>query len=120
MDPAEFGISTLPLQHAPYDAISRDTLAGTNKGKVAIITGAQRGIGAAIAESLAASGADVALLDLTQESLAKSAQACDAHGGKVKTYACDVTDEKRVKEVLRSIETDLGAIECVWNSSNHH
>ena len=111
MDPAEFGISTLPLQHAPYDAISRDTLAGTNKGKVAIITGAQRGIGAAIAESLAASGADVALLDLSQESLAKVARACEGYGRKVKTYACDVTDEARVKEVLASIETELGAIE---------
>lgn len=111
MDPAEFGISTVPLQHAPYDAISRNTLAGANKGKVAIITGAQRGIGAAIAESMAASGADVALLDLTEEGLAKSAQACEAHGVKVKTYACDVTNEARVKEVLSSIESSLGPVE---------
>lgn len=111
MDPKEFGISTVPLQHKPYELISRETLAGASKGKVAIVTGARRGIGAAIAESLAASGADVALLDLTEASLAQSVKACEAHGVKVKGYGCDVTDEKKVKEVVEAVEKDLGPVE---------
>jgi hypothetical protein len=43
MDPAEFGISTLPLHHSPYPAISPDTLAKSNKGKLAVVTGAGGG-----------------------------------------------------------------------------
>ena len=43
MDPAEFGISSLPLQHTPYTAISSGTLAKSNAGKVAVVTGAAGG-----------------------------------------------------------------------------
>jgi cadmium resistance protein CadD (predicted permease) len=43
MDPAEFGISTLPLQHSPYPAISSETLSKANVGKVAVVTGAAGG-----------------------------------------------------------------------------
>ena len=112
MDSAEFGISTLPLQHAPYDLISRSALAGANAGKVALIRGAQRGIGAAIAESLAASGADVALLDIAgDEGLAATRKACEALGVKVATYACDVADEEMVRDVVGRVERDIGPVE---------
>lgn len=43
MDPKDFGISTLPLQHEPYGPILPERLAGANKGKVAVVTGAGRG-----------------------------------------------------------------------------
>lgn len=43
MDPKEFGISTLPLQHEPYGPILPERLVGANKGKVAVVTGAGRG-----------------------------------------------------------------------------
>lgn len=111
MDPLEFGISTLPLQHAPYPAIARETLAGANAGKVALVTGAQRGIGAAIAEALAASGADLALLDLSAEKLDATRRTCEALGVRVRTYVCDVTDETRVKEVVGKVEEELGPVE---------
>jgi hypothetical protein len=42
-DPTKFGISTLPLQHEPYGVILPERLAGANKGKVAVVTGAGRG-----------------------------------------------------------------------------
>lgn len=43
MDPKDFGISTLPLQHEPYGPILPERLVGANKGKVAVVTGAGRG-----------------------------------------------------------------------------
>jgi hypothetical protein len=43
MDPAEFGISTLPLHHSPYPSIFPSTLAKFNKGKLAVVTGAAGG-----------------------------------------------------------------------------
>jgi NADP-dependent 3-hydroxy acid dehydrogenase YdfG len=113
MDPNEFGISTLPLQHLPYPAISAETLKGTNKGKVAVVTGARQGIGAAIAEALAKSGADVAILDLDVESQDGTKKACQKHGIRVEAYACDVTDEKAVLSTFDKIEKDLGPIEYV-------
>jgi NAD(P)-dependent dehydrogenase (short-subunit alcohol dehydrogenase family) len=111
MDPAEFGISTLPLQHHPYAAISSEALANTNVGKVAVITGAARGIGAAIAESIAKTGADVALLDLTIESQNGTKAACEKAGVKVKEYGCDVANLENVRSVFEHVERDLGPIE---------
>lgn len=113
MDPAQFGLSTTPLEHAPYDAILPDTLKGTNSNKVAIVTGAAQGIGAAIAESLAKSGADVAILDLTLEKLASTKKACESHGVRVQAFACDVTDAARIDEVFNEVEKSLGPIEYV-------
>ena len=110
MDPAEFGISTRPLQHSPYPAISPETLKGTNAGKVAVVTGAAQGIGAAIAEALAKSGANVALLDLSVEKQEDTKKACETHGVKVKTYACDVTDQDGITKTLDAVENDLGPI----------
>lgn len=43
MDPVKFGVSTIPLNHAPYGTIKPENLVGANKGKVAVVTGAARG-----------------------------------------------------------------------------
>lgn len=43
-DPSRFGISTLPLQHEPYGPILPIGLVGANEGKIAVVTGAGRGI----------------------------------------------------------------------------
>ena len=111
MDPAQFGISTRPLQHAPYDAISPETLKDANSGKVAVITGAGRGIGAAIAEALAKSGANLAILDINTDNLINTKKRCLSLGGKVEGFACDVTDAARVEEVLNQVVRQLGPIE---------
>jgi hypothetical protein len=44
MDPAKFGYSTIPLNHGYYGPVSPDKLAGRNKGKTAVVTGAGRGL----------------------------------------------------------------------------
>ncbi|CBX92231.1 hypothetical protein IAQ61_000411 [Plenodomus lingam] len=117
MDPAQFGYSTLPMHHAPYDAISPETIKGTNAGKVAFITGAGQGIGAAISEALAKSGANIAILDLNLDKLATTKKTCEAFGGKVRTYEADVTDAARIKEILNQIEKDLGQIDILVNNA---
>ncbi|KAF2848892.1 short chain dehydrogenase/reductase-like protein SDR [Plenodomus tracheiphilus IPT5] len=117
MDPAQFGYSTLPMQHAPYDAISPKTLEGANAGKVALITGAGQGIGAAISESLAKSGANIAILDLTTDKLAQTKKTCESFGGKVQVYGADVTDAARIKEIFDQVEKTLGKIDILVNNA---
>ncbi|KAH6875264.1 hypothetical protein BKA58DRAFT_334458 [Alternaria rosae] len=117
MDPAQFGYSTIPLNHAPYGPIVPSALEGSNAGKVALITGAGQGIGAAIAESLAKSGAHIAILDLNTDNLKQTKKTCSAFGGKVEAYGCDVTDMERVKEVFAQVEKDLGPIDILVNNA---
>ncbi|KAL5118333.1 hypothetical protein ACEQ8H_003682 [Pleosporales sp. CAS-2024a] len=117
MDPKQFGISTLPLQHAPYDTISPAALQDSNSGKVALVTGAGQGIGAAIAEALAKSGAHVAVLDLNGDTLARTKEVCLQYGVKVCDFACDVTNEAKIKEVLDEVEKQLGPMDILVNNA---
>jgi len=117
MDPAQFGYSTIPLNHAPYGPIVPSALERSNAGKVAVITGAGQGIGAAIAESLAKSGAHLAILDLNTDNLIQTKKTCSAFGGKTEAYGCDVTDMDRVKEVFAQVEKDLGPIDILVNNA---
>ena len=117
MDPAEFGYSTTELKHAPYGPITPEALKEKNTGKVVLVTGAGQGIGAAIAESLAKSGASVAILDLNRDKLKTTKEACEKQGGKVQAYTCDVTDEARVKEVFDMVEKELGNIDVLVNNA---
>ncbi|KIV80342.1 hypothetical protein PV11_07848 [Exophiala sideris] len=117
MDPKKFGISSVPLKHAPYGPIVPEKLKGANKGKVAVVTGAARGIGRAISENLANSGANLAIIDLLPDPLQETKAICEKYGVTVKTYPCDVTDVERVRTVLKDIEQDLGPIEILVNNA---
>jgi NAD(P)-dependent dehydrogenase (short-subunit alcohol dehydrogenase family) len=117
MDPAQFGYSTLTMNHAPYGPILPSALEGANKGKVAVITGAGRGIGAAISESLARSGANIAILDLDTDALDQTKQTCSAFGGKVETFGCDVTNSTRIELILQQVEQQLGPIDILVNNA---
>ncbi|KAL6241456.1 hypothetical protein RBB50_011720 [Rhinocladiella similis] len=117
MDASKFGISSIPLNHEPYGPIKPEALKGANKGKVAVVTGAGRGIGRAISENLANSGATLAIIDLLAEPLSETKAICDKYGVKVNTYTCDVTDISRLRSVLDELVKDLGPIDILVNNA---
>ena len=88
------------------------------KGKVAAVTGGQRGIGKAICEKLAENGADIAIIDMCDESAAQETVALiEAKGVKARAYRCDVTDGASVKETFKAILADFGTVDILVNNA---
>jgi len=84
-------------------------------GKVAVVTGAARGLGQAAAVGLATYGADVAAIDLAAEACADTCREIETLGRTCRTYACDVADEKAVEAAVSRIATDFGRIDILVN-----
>ena len=82
-------------------------------GKVAIVTGASRGIGRAVAVDLARSGADVALFGRDGAALDESAAACDAArpGVRAQPYIVDVTSESATSAAVARTIAELGRVD---------
>ncbi len=88
------------------------------KGKVAVVTGASRGIGAAVAKKLASLGADLALIYAGNDALAEAAAAdCRALGVRAEAYRCDVSDGEAVKETVAKIKAELGGVQLLVNNA---
>jgi 3-oxoacyl-[acyl-carrier protein] reductase len=85
--------------------------------KVALVTGAARGLGRAIAESLAGAGAKVACIDVNAEWLADTVAAIRAAGGLAEPYACDVTQSDRVGEVVDAVVKQWGKLDILVNNA---
>ncbi|MBN2475555.1 MAG: 3-oxoacyl-[acyl-carrier-protein] reductase [Pirellulales bacterium] len=86
-------------------------------GQIALVTGAARGLGRAIAVSLAQSGAKVACVDVNAESLAETVATIAATGAAAKAMACDVTDGDRVAEVVKQVAEDWGGLHILINNA---
>jgi 3-oxoacyl-[acyl-carrier protein] reductase len=82
-------------------------------GKVAVVTGASRGIGRAIAIDLARAGADVALFGRDEAALAETQAACRAErsDARISSHALDVTDEGAVTAAIGTVLADHGRID---------
>jgi len=85
--------------------------------KTALITGAARGIGRAIAEKMADEGADLALCDLNREWLTDSLKACTAKGCKAIGYAVDVSLAADVQKTVDAVLNDFGRIDILVNNA---
>jgi len=89
----------------------------TMTGKVALVTGAARGIGQAIAKKLAAEGCDVALCDLKVEWLAETVGLIEALGRKVKCFEVDVGNAAAVDEAVSGALKEFGKIDILINNA---
>jgi 3-oxoacyl-[acyl-carrier protein] reductase len=86
-------------------------------GHVAVITGAGRGIGAAIAQSLAELGATGVLCGRTMASLESTAKAIAANGGKAEAISCDVTDLASVEATASRVAKSFGRVDILVNNA---
>lgn len=93
-------------------------------GRIAVVTGAGRGIGAATARLLAARGARVALLARSERALHEVARTIDdAHGaGRALAITCDVADEAAVDAAFAEVDAQLGTLDVLVNNAGviHH
>ena len=91
---------------------------GLLTGKVALITGAARGIGKAIALKYASEGASIAFTDLEINDVALQTIAeLEAFGTKVKGYASDAADFDAAQEVVAQVTADFGRIDILVNNA---
>lgn len=86
-------------------------------GKVALVTGAGRGIGRGIALAFAAAGADIALLSRTRSDLDEVAKTINGLGRKAIVLPCDVSDESSLKLAVDSTVSALGRLDTLVNNA---
>lgn len=89
----------------------------TMTGKVALVTGAARGIGQAIAKKLALEGCDLALCDLKAEWLAETVGIIEAAGRKVKCFEVDVGNSEAVEAAVSGAVKEFGKIDILVNNA---
>lgn len=87
------------------------------KNKVALITGAGRGLGRATALAMAREGAAVALISRTRHELEETAQQVKGAGGKALALPLDISDEKTLREAADRIFTVFGGIDILMNNA---
>ncbi|HEY1739324.1 MAG TPA: SDR family oxidoreductase [Acidimicrobiia bacterium] len=86
-------------------------------GKVAIVTGAGRGIGAASALALAEAGADVVLASRTKEQLDAVTEQVRAHGRRAVVAPTDVNENEAVEALVATAVAELGGVDIVVNNA---
>ena len=91
--------------------------AGRLAGKVALVTGASRGIGRAIAQAFGREGASVALAARTQKDLAEAAREVEAAGGKALALTADVADPDQAARLTTDTVGQFGKLDILINNA---
>ncbi len=86
-------------------------------GKAAVITGASKGLGKAMALALAEAGAKVALVSRNREQLEAVAVECRRLGGEAHVFVADVTSEEQVKRLADNVAGPMGTIQILINNA---
>jgi NAD(P)-dependent dehydrogenase (short-subunit alcohol dehydrogenase family) len=87
------------------------------KDQVALVTGGGRGIGRAIAQSLAGAGAAVAVTSRSADELNETVRVIKEAGGRAVAYPADVTDASQIHATVTEIEKRLGPIQVLVNNA---
>ena len=86
-------------------------------GKVAVITGGNRGLGFGIASAMAESGADIAILCRDRAKAAEALAALEPFGGKYRSFDCDVTDIPSCLAAAKAVHDEFGDIDILVNNA---
>ena len=89
----------------------------TDQQRVAVVTGAARGIGAGVARRLAADGMAVAVLDLDESACGPVVEEITAAGGRALAVGADVSDEEQVAAAVQRIVDELGPPTVLVNNA---
>lgn len=87
------------------------------RDKVFVVTGGARGLGAGMAEHLAARGARLALIDLDADALNAQTERMNGEKAVARSYECDITAEEQVGQTFARIREDFGAIHGLINNA---
>jgi NAD(P)-dependent dehydrogenase (short-subunit alcohol dehydrogenase family) len=87
------------------------------QGQVAVVTGAGRGIGRAVAQALAAEGTYVAALARSATELAQTVALIEHAGGRARALSVDVTDELAIRATLAEVEKSAGSVDLLVNNA---
>lgn len=87
------------------------------EGRVAVVTGASRGLGRAIALALAGEGAQLVLVARNRDPLEEAARAMAAAGGAAAVFAADVTDERQVERLASEVQARFGKVHILVNNA---
>ena len=90
---------------------------GGLEGRIAVITGAGHGIGAATAARLAGLGASVAVCDIRADAAVEVAQRIGADGGRAEAFVADAADREAVTQLVAEVTARLGPVEILHNNA---
>ena len=86
-------------------------------GRVAIITGASKGLGFAMAKEFSASGANVAILARSPDSLAEAVAEAQGAAGKVAGFVCDVSKADQIEKTFADVVATFGKVDILVNNA---